>query len=395
MVQGHNIVCIAPNPWDEIWRRRHHLMTRLARDNRVLWVEPPCFLPLSLLESVRRPSSRGILSQVRDNLFVYRLLHPLPFGESALRKGIGLIHRLNVWSCITQVKLAMRHLGFTSPLLWLYYTEISEDLIGRCGEKLTVCDVFDKYSAYSHYDAWGARRLEEREKRLLGKVDLVFTVSEQLCAYCKQFNETVFIVPNGVDITLWHDQAIDGTPLTNLRLLHPVLGYVGSIYDKVDFDLLLRISHAYPQASLLLIGPVKVMCAENQKLLSQLRSRPNVFFVGPKFYAELPAYYEIIDIALLPYASTEQVKYLFPTKLFEYMAARKLIVAMNTFAGEVFADIVSVARNKEQFVRCIGQLLTEDNSARVQLGYEIARQNSWDVRLERIGQIIESYLAPR
>ena len=393
MLHNEDILCIAPNPWDDIWRRRHHLMTRLARDNRVLWVEPPRLFLSWPVGRAGGPARRRLLRPVCSGLLVHQPWTPVPFAESALRKGIGIIHRLNVLCSVLQVKLAIQRLGMTAPVLWLYYTEISEALMGRCSQKLTVCDVFDKYSAFSHHDAWGARRVEKQEEQLLRKVDLVFTVSEQLSAYCRQFNENVFLVPNGVDTTLWGTRPDDAPRPPRLNLSHPVLGYVGSIYDKIDLALLLDVSRAYPKASLLLIGPVKLLRPENRQLLSQLERRPNVSFVGSQLYADLAGYYEMIDFALLPYAPTEQVKYAeFPAKLFEYMAARKPIVAMDTFRAQDFGGVVDVAHTKEQFVECIGHLMGGDHTARVERGYQIASQNSWDVRVQQIGRIVEEHL---
>ncbi|MGB9879518.1 MAG: hypothetical protein ACPLRM_02030, partial [Anaerolineae bacterium] len=40
MIEGHDILCFAPGPWDDIWRNRHQIMTRLARANKILYIEP-------------------------------------------------------------------------------------------------------------------------------------------------------------------------------------------------------------------------------------------------------------------------------------------------------------------------------------------------------------------
>ena len=39
-LQGRDIVCVGFADWDtELWTNQHHLMSRLARDNSVLFVE--------------------------------------------------------------------------------------------------------------------------------------------------------------------------------------------------------------------------------------------------------------------------------------------------------------------------------------------------------------------
>ncbi len=43
-LSGECIVCLAPDPWSGLWRNRHQIMTRLARHNTVLYVEPRLYL---------------------------------------------------------------------------------------------------------------------------------------------------------------------------------------------------------------------------------------------------------------------------------------------------------------------------------------------------------------
>ncbi len=53
MIEGQSILCFAPGPWDDLWRNRHQIMTRLARRNKILWVEPRTYLRL-VLRQLRR-----------------------------------------------------------------------------------------------------------------------------------------------------------------------------------------------------------------------------------------------------------------------------------------------------------------------------------------------------
>ena len=44
MIEGETILCFAPEKWGHIWRNRHQIMSRLARRNQVLFVEPRPYL---------------------------------------------------------------------------------------------------------------------------------------------------------------------------------------------------------------------------------------------------------------------------------------------------------------------------------------------------------------
>ncbi len=77
MIRGHDLLVFAPGPWDDIWRNRHQLLTLLARENRVLWVERRIFLRTALCQAHRgelpwRRFSCPRVEAVRPNLYIYR-----------------------------------------------------------------------------------------------------------------------------------------------------------------------------------------------------------------------------------------------------------------------------------------------------------------------------------
>ena len=66
MLSGETIICMAPDPWEGLWRNRHQIMTRLARRNTVLYVEPRLYFPETLrrlrtgrLQAGRLPQAAG------------------------------------------------------------------------------------------------------------------------------------------------------------------------------------------------------------------------------------------------------------------------------------------------------------------------------------------------
>ena len=57
---GETVICMAPDPWEGLWRNRHQIMTRLARHNTVLYVEPRLYYP----ETLRRLGLAGSSQQI-------------------------------------------------------------------------------------------------------------------------------------------------------------------------------------------------------------------------------------------------------------------------------------------------------------------------------------------
>ncbi|MFC1935232.1 glycosyltransferase [Chloroflexota bacterium] len=395
MLEGEDIICIAPNTWGGIWKRRQQLMSRFAQSNRVLYVEPARFILFTLLSRnglAKLLQGRFYFRQERNNLFILSQYLVLPFERTFLRKRIKLIKRLNDWFCGRVLTSKLKRLNFNRPVLWVYYTPRSEGFIGKCRERIVVCDVFDRYSAYPYYDSdpWLKQLVDWQDASLIAKADVVFACSAPLHSYCKEFNPKVYLVPNGTDTV--SRGKVSAAPKDTLNIQHPVLGYVGAIFDKLDFKLLSYLAEENPGWSILMIGPSSASSREDKERLSALKGKSNVFFLGPKPREELPDYYSVIDVALMPYKLTEHTRHIFPLKMFEYMAFRKPIVSTDIPAAREFSDVVSVAHDKEQFIDSISRLISEDTSQRVQRGFEIAQEHSWDTRVEKISQVIHARL---
>ena len=121
-------------------------MSRLARYNKVLYVEPvPYFRPAlrRLVTGAIKP--RDVcgprLSRVQDGLFVYRPNPLLPISGKAPLSTITSALRKHL------LESALEELGMREPILWLYRPEMYY-LIGQFCEKLSVYHVVDEYSAY-------------------------------------------------------------------------------------------------------------------------------------------------------------------------------------------------------------------------------------------------------
>ena len=395
MLEGEDIICIASNPWDDIWRRRQQLMSRFAKGNRVLYVEPP----LSLLSALFKRESWASLKNGEffnrsneNEPYILRQYTLLPLETSSLRLGIGLIKKINDWFSLRVLKRTLKRLNFEQPILWVYYTRGSESFIGNCGEKLVVCDVYDRYSAYPYFvdHLWWKEYTDRLDAALITRADIVFACSAPLYDYCQRFNPNVQLVRNGTEIPTMDN--LSEIPDDTVNIKHPVLGYVGAIQDKLDLQLLNSLLEKHPEWSLLMVGPLGVYSTEDKHQISLLRERSNVLFVGLKTREELPGYFDTIDVALMPYKLTEHTEHIFPLKMFEYMAYRKPMVCTDIPAAREYSEVVAITHDDEQFSEFVSEFVTGANQLRVQQGFEIAQLNSWDSRVEAMSQIIQARL---
>lgn len=139
--------------------------------------------------------------------------------------------------------------------------------------------------------------------------------------------ERVFVIPNAVDDAAFRAAGDGAEVRARLGLDGKVtIGYVGAINFWRRVDLLVNafahLAARHPSAHLVLIGdgPDREGVAERARALG-LDGR--VTFTGKVPHAEIPAHLAALDVAVIPHSNT----YGSPMKLFEYMAAGRLVVA--------------------------------------------------------------------
>lgn len=390
MIEGQKILCFAPGLWDDIWRNRHQLMSRLARRNRVLYIEPRVYLR-PLLRSLRRgkvPSGTlwpGPVSEKVPGLYVYHtpLVWPRtarkPFGEWTHQAFVRAVHRV------------MERLEMASPILWLFLPDMG-DLIGEFGERLVVYHVVDDYTGYTGVSEAMRPVLREMERQVMALADVVFVTSEALLEQKRVLHPNVHLVPNGVDYAAF-TAARSSVPPGITALPGPVVGYVGAINDKVDVALILRVAQAYPDWMILLVGPVGVTTKEGYAAIEALHKQPNVHFTGRVAVEDVPAYVWACDVCLLPYHVNDWTRHIDALKLYEYLACGKPVVATGIPAARKFGEVVYVAERDADFVSFIGHALNECDPTLATRRQAIAAQNTWDERIERLSAALKPLLS--
>lgn len=389
MIEGQNILCFAPGLWDDIWRNRHQLMSRLARRNRVLYIEPRVYLR-PLLRNLRKGKvPQGAfwprpIAEKCPGLYVYNtpMIWPRmarkPFGDWTRQAFLRAVH------------LAMERLGMTSPILWLFLPDMG-DLIGEFGERLIVYHVVDDYTAYTGVSEAMRPVLREMERRVMAQADVVFVTSEALLEQKRPLHPNVHLVPNGVDYAAFV-AARSAMSLDVKSLPRPVVGYVGAINDKVDLALVVRLAQAHPDWTILLVGPVGVTTERGYAAVKALRGRPNVHFTGRVAVEDVPPYIWACDVCLLPYYVNEWTRHIDALKLYEYLACGKPVVATDIPAARKFGGIVYVAEKDADFVSLIGQALSERDPTLANRRQTIAARNTWDERVERLSAALQPLL---
>jgi glycosyltransferase involved in cell wall biosynthesis len=377
-LRGRDIVCVGFADWDaELWTNQHHLMSRLARENRVLFIE-------SL--GLRRPQLAG-----RD---LTRLWRRLRRGLAPPREADGLwvlsplvlplhghraVRALNRYLLLAGVRRAVRRLGLRRPILWAYVPQ-AEVLIDSLQPALVVYHCVDDIAAHERIDTISFRAAEER---YAGRADLVLASAPALAARLRTISSNVLDAPNVADTELFSRALGPGRPDAAMsELPAPRIVFTGAIAAvKLDLQLIAELASLRPSWSFALVGPVGL--GDPRTDVSTLAAAPNIYMLGARAYAELPDVLRAADAGLIPYARNELTESIFPMKVYEYLAAGLPVVATPLPALAGIADVGS-APDAAGFAALLDEALAADDPEARAARSQRAASHSWNRRLEEI-----------
>jgi glycosyltransferase involved in cell wall biosynthesis len=362
----------------------HHIARWLAKRHRVYYLECP---------GLRAPKSSGRdVKKIGAKFF--RFLRGPRTSPEGLKVWTLLqlpLHRfrvvrwLNRWLILGAVGWLMLTERVRGPVAWFTVPHLAS-VVGRLGQRLSVYYCIDDYSALPDVNEGAVRAMDEELTR---RADLVFIASDTLLEGKRRLNPATQVSPHGVDLEHFA-RAYDGrarVPADMRDLPRPVVGFFGLIEKWIDLDLVAYLADRRPAWTFVLVGRVAAPPEE-------VPVRPNVQFLGPRPYDQLPDYGAQFDAAIIPYRLTRQVLHANPIKLREYLAMGKPVVSVSTPEIDKYADVVRIAHTKEAFLEYLDAVVTAEPSP-AEVVRRVARVagEGWDARLEQVMQVVRARLA--
>ena len=207
----------------------------------------------------------------------------------------------------------------------------------------------------------------------LAKVDLVFSVSRELTSLLKLPTGVRTVeLGNGVEFNHFAVSRPD-KPDALSGIKGTILGYAGAM-DWIDTALIAATARAWPEYHIVLLGPAYEREWWNKQ--QAINALANVHYFGKIDYAELPAWVQRFDLALMPQLSNRLKGVSHPNKLYEYTAVGVPVLSMNyCSAVERAREVVHIASSHGEFVRMVPEALAD---RRVEARQAFARRHSWD-----------------
>lgn len=229
------------------------------------------------------------------------------------------------------------------------------------------------------------------EDILVKRSDVVICSSKQLYEEKKKQNQYSYFVANAADLGHSSKALNPGLPVypAIAALKKPVIGYLGAIERRMDYDLLKKVILANPDKSFAFVGPVS-----REFVPDWFFTIGNVHFPGSIDYEDMPAVIKGFDVALIPFKKDEVSNSIFPLQLFEYLGAGKPVVAIdfNPDLKELTKGAVTFCENPENFSEAVNEALQTDNAERRKNRVTIAAENTWENRIDAFADIIHYHL---
>ncbi len=368
------VMAFAPEPWGGSWQVRHHVLTRLSRYFRVLWVDPTrhwrnLWLGPQLLSGADdRPDDgrEGLIIQ-RQEPWLPKFYRPRSLARwtehARLRRGYGLL----------------RLAGCVKTVVYLWRPEFAEAL--KVVPHDASCYHIDDEYSFSPIE----QGLDAGEAAVIAEVDQVFVHSYELLRKKGHLNPRTLHVPNGVDFAAYSTPQAEPTDLRPIP--HPRIGYVGTIKTQLDFSLLLSLAKRHREWSWVFVGPLGFL-GDDASLCDALFRLDNVFYLGAKPIPSLPAYTQHLDACLLSYVRNDYTKYIYPLKLHEYLAAGRPVVGTRLPALEEFQNVVRLCESEEQWSAAIAESLAAEarGATQEERRRQIAARHDWGLLVARIAR---------
>lgn len=197
--------------------------------------------------------------------------------------------------------------------------------------------------------------------------------------------EKMLIEPNGVDASFFDNELPQEEARHRLGLSDtPFALYVGRFYKWKGLDIL---ADAAKDSRL----PISLV-GGTQKEYEHVsgKSGKGLYFYGVRPVAEIPKWLSAADVLIVlgTKENEDSYRYTSPMKIFEYLAARRPVVAARTPANSSIIPENAASwytpDDAKSLTEAISLATSGADLSKIERGYAYAREHTWDARVERI-----------
>lgn len=371
MIVDKNIVVVGSIDWDTNWQTQQRLVWSLSKYNKILFIENTGVRNLRVSDYQRikdrlnnwKKSTKGF-RQINKNIYIYSPLI-IPFPHSLICSWINaelinfyikkwsLLINFNVDIFITflPTRLSYALMNFFKSNINIYY----------CANEMTGNDNLNK-------------NIINSEINFFKNCDHTFVIAKNLLLKAKKYSKNISILSSGVEFNKFNYFKTKKNFFTKSKL---VVGYVGSVTEVFDINLIEYLSIKNPQLNFIIVGRIYTN-------VSKLKKIKNIFFISEIEHSRVPSYMKGFNVGIIPYKVNNFTNSVYSCKLNEYLAMGLPVISTNIKESILYNkknnNIISVARNYYEFNDLLNIKIKNNNRYSLEKRIAVAKKNSWDIK---------------
>lgn len=372
------IIYFSPIPYADIKQRPQHLAEELSQVHEVWYIDPTITGMRCLKKKVW--DFFPYKYHVTSHLHVFR-----PNGLFAAHLCLQQYDPflINTWFERLQLHKLISH----ADIIWIGYEGcyrlVRNSRILSSRNSRTPVLIYDKMDDNVSLEQNTSIRqfLKKMCLELQKKANIIFVSSTVFYRELQGKHPYVYHIPNGVGMNK------KNIPETNKTFpLPPVparrFGYIGTIGHWFDQELIRTLAAAMPDCEIALVGPVLI-----EKI-----DLPNIHYYGTIPKEDVEKWIQCFDVCLYPFKVSTFLDTIDPVKIYEYLAANKPVIAVESLETKKYGSCIYTYRTTEEFLDlCSLNNLQAPFSDR-QKQKSFFGENSWEQRGRLILQAITAYM---
>ena len=305
----------------------------------------------------------------------------VPFNWTGSKTIYKIIERVNYSLVSRRIRKAITSLNFNADIVVNAFNPFFANAIPKIFPGLPVI-----YYCYDNIDAaaWASRHGARLEGEMAENITAAVFSSDAL-KQNKAWEIPAYVVRNGVDLRNFNKVAVPPANYKNSAAKRKVIGYVGSIDDRLDFTLLEKLVMANPHYDFYFVGRIITDRAQ------VLKSFPNVTFTGAVAPERLPAAMIHFDAGIIPFVKNDFTKNIYPMKVNEYLALGIPVVATGFARFNDLSGLLEVADDAIAFSAKLNEAINANSEGKRRERKLTAYGNSWENKASEFHNIILQY----
>jgi glycosyltransferase involved in cell wall biosynthesis len=371
-----DLVVLSEVRWGYFRTRKQFLLSRFPERWRIFFAQPPA----AGADDPWQPRQEGRVTYFTVPFLKPATTNPAYNALCRVRAGRAAIEASAEWA----LRSRLRALGVAPDPTVLVSNIYCPGALSRLGRKLIFYDFNDHPLQFAGVPSWAP----EYWRATLAQVDTLFVVSEHYRRQLEgQTRTPPVLLGNGVECS--HFESPRAVPPEFESLPRPLIGYVGLLSHFLDFQALEALRRARGAGTLVLIGPGTPATAAQ---VAELAAREGVALLGPRPYADIPAYMQHLDVGVIPFrANDPYVQGINPNKVYQYLASGIPVVTTPILDLAAAPPILQFASSPEQTVHAVRSAL--ENPPDRERARALARPHDWSVLADRMVETIEARLS--